>query len=518
MNKSSNDGGNKFPSKDNRKKGYKGKQRSRARRPDRTQDRSDVRTDRLSPLNDISWYNKNPALLESVARVPFPYRPGMHINLWNGAGAVTDDTIPGVMVIQWQPSIGITGTNNPTAPVNIAMREIFNRVRSEFSGSIEADPPDFLMYFMALDTIFAYIAKLKRIYRVINAYTPDNLLIPRGIMFALGFTSDQINELQADRMQLFNIINQLVHMTDKFVCPALFPVFNRHYWLSDNVYADTPSINAQMYLMDMVTGYKFGVTGSPAVGRLTSVGMGAANFALSGKVVDQMFALGRGLIDALSAWDDAFIISGYLRKTFSGSPSFMVDELRMDEKFEPVYVPEVLMQIENAHTAVQNGVSLGNLTVTQDVATNTVTETLSITTNAPKLGFVPYLSIRSDLPTTDMIVEASRLQNWLTADASDVIRGTELVRGIVMNSVQQEGALINVMQNNVSEDPPAIGMLVPLSTFDWHPFIYAALDTDLGPTYCGLFGDYHNLTTLTPKMVEEINRVCLYSEFNAFNF
>lgn len=183
-----------------------------------------VMADALHPFNAFSWYNKNPHLVEAAASIPFPYRPGMTMKIDGSVDA--DLYIPGVMSLQWAPTIGQSSL--PTDPASIAAKEMYGKVREAFSGSIDADAPDFPIYLCALDSIDAYIGALKRLFRIVNAYTPENYAIPDLLLAALGCTPNTIADMRANRMKMYQYINELVGMTHKFRCPAVYTLsFNQ---------------------------------------------------------------------------------------------------------------------------------------------------------------------------------------------------------------------------------------------------------------------------------------------------
>lgn len=210
--------------------------------------------------NDFSWYNKNPLLTESVARIPFPYRPGMklpEVKLLNSAKeqAAYPQTVPGIMTINWIPTVGYSKDN--LSPISMTAKDIFSKVRSAFSGSITADAPDFIMHIMAMDSIYAYISWLKRVYRASGTFTLNNHLTPEVLLQAMGFRSSNALQILKNRTRLWGIINELIAMTDSFIVPNEFPIITRHMWMSDRAYGDAFSMNAQMYLFNCTNWYKF---------------------------------------------------------------------------------------------------------------------------------------------------------------------------------------------------------------------------------------------------------------------
>lgn len=139
---------------------------------DMTKDESNI----PGALNDIAWYSKNPELLIAAAQVPYPFKPGMMVpggTFTDQAGTYTynaDTWLPGVCTVQFDYSVGYS--NDTMSPASIAAREMFARIRSKFSGRLVADAPDIFMYCLALDQVHAYIAWLKRLYRLLRTYSP----------------------------------------------------------------------------------------------------------------------------------------------------------------------------------------------------------------------------------------------------------------------------------------------------------------------------------------------------------
>lgn len=504
--------------------------------------------------NDVSWYARNPLLLRAAGSIPFPYRPGMTVPWATMSGANAEQTwrqysIPGVMTFKWRPTVGYSAT--ATDPASIVGKEMFAKVREKFSGSIDADAPDFVIYIMALDSVFSYIASLKRIYRILTAYTAENHYIPDTLLKAMGIPAASVVDLKEHRMQFYQIINELVYMTRKFNVPAVFDMFNRHYWMNDNVYMDDNTINSQFYVFYANTYYQYSLVD---VGDVKAGGL--IEKSLSWPLTDvseYLFTFGRNLIDALAGSDDAYIISGYLMRAYEGNPVFGVDELTMDEKLVPLYEPEVLMQIENAMPIVFNNTTqtptITN-SVTQDPSTNAVicTPRASVTINSPEFAnqdwtFENFVTIRSDMPTVADVTIATRLKmGWSNlvvnpstgATTFDIICGSEILEDICIttiiknsndtptsnNIISNHYSGINVINtaNPVSDDELVSFAL--MQSFDWHPtlgaLIFRVQTSGAKKVNPVIMGDVHNVTLLTNEQLKQLNRVCLYSEFNAY--
>lgn len=549
-----------------KRRGNPRKDRPDARRRDelRREDRNDL--PESAGRNDVSWYTRYPNLTIAAGSFPYPYRPGMSINLGQavtatataGTTATYDAkmTIPGVLVLDWMPSIG--KSNTATDPASVMAKEIYAKVRQKYSGSLEADAPDFVMYLMALDSIFSYIAWLKRLYRVMNAWTPENYVLPDVLISSMGFTQSEIVNLRANRVRLWQCINELVLQSRKFMCPATMDIFNRHYWMSDNVYTDTDTINSQFYLFNLKAVYMYEAQAMPngdLAGGLQMMPLPTAqNLKMGKNTVDTLYQFGLNLIEALVAWDDAYTINGYLMRAYEGAPTFIVDELPAEQPFTPVYVPEVLSQIENSR-AIPFGDSILDedsmaawdmFNVSQDVLTNAVISnprqsyagTMTSQMGNPWL-INPMLSVRSMTPTVADSVIASRLQAAMKVSTPgavptfDIIAATEIpISWRLVNSVATSAA--NLWSGVIRQALCAavIGGTEKLTVshfmdtfameqFDWHPFVIitrpTVSGTNVSSALTAIIGDTHNLTTIGIEDLRNLHKICMYSELNSFS-
>lgn len=543
------------------KKDRKGNYNSRARneRDTRTRNESTFKGD---ARNDVSWYNRNPNLLLAAGSFPYPNRPGMVVNYGTykptaTSGVVTntfEGAIPGAMVLDWIPNLGRSQV--ATDPASVLGKEIYARVRQVYAGALEADAPDFVMYVMAMDSIFSYIAWLKRVYRCINAWSPENYFTPDGVLTAFGFTPAEIVNLRTEKTELWQDINDLVLQSHKFTVPSSMDVFNRHYWMSDNIYTDAQSLNAQFYIFNLQAVYKYQElnmqSGDPAAGLAMTL-LPTAKSRSSSLHAKDLYQFGVALINALVAWDDAYTINGYLRRAFEGDSQFIVSEIASTEILTPVYEPEVLMQIENSR-AIPRGdliTDFSGFNVSQDVLTNAVISnpkyTIQISSDSTNIfthqmyNLKPTLSVRSDTPTVADSVVASRLQSSVEASVSGgsavvtVDAGTEVpvkwktsimvlpTHTYEYKVYHQTPCFTLDISKPGADFQSQLNALVDMFTtacFDWAPFSFVTYETVNGTTgvWWGqrIMCDIHNITTISKSDLENLHRVCIYSEFNSF--
>lgn len=483
---------------------------------------------RLYPLNDFSWYNENPALTVAAGSLPFPYRPGMSVPVAQGTlGTPVRFTLPGVMVLHWAPSIG--KANNQTDPANVAAKEIYARVRNAFSGSLDADPPDYIIYLMCLDSVFSYIAALKRIFRILITYSPDNYALPETLLTGIGFTVDQVAEMQRDRMRLFQVVNELVGMTRKFRCPRVFPLFDRHYWMSDNVYADAAEPNSQMYVFCQDYFYKYALLKTP-----DDVNAGGASWVeapwksgITSDTVGTLFSFGRGLLNTLAGSDDAYTISGYLMRAFQDTEMFVVDEISLEDKFDLVYVEEVLWQIENSFPVEYSTVSINTVTgnISQDPTENIVIHNPALS-GAPSETLVvnPMISSRLLNPGVAEVVESTRLMANVDPTTGTIDGASEipLYWNVVTANPSGTGVLVQkydqfiqltLASATAADLLSAVQSILACQAFDWHPFGRVC---DATTRVAHVVGDVHNVTVVSQETLSNLHRVCMYSLFKSF--
>lgn len=484
---------------------------------------------KLSSLNDISWYARNPMLLDAAARIPFPYRPGMWIPDMAVRTAVGDveywERIPGVMAIKYAPTIG--RSVRTTSPASLAAKEMYARIRSTFSGTIAADPVDLMIYTLALDAIFSSIGNLKRIYRLISTYDPNNYELPDVFLNACGIDDSNIPTWVADKKLLFTYITELVGMTKKFFVPKTLDVLNRHYWMNDNVYGDRASMNAQFYLFQPI-GYYIYELDSESRGMLRWKNFPSNYF----RAPSDAYAIIRGMIEALANSEDAYTISGYFARAYETDGSFAVDYLMENEAFVPVYVPEVLSQIQNMKTVP---LDTSTLDITQDGLTNTILSTPRATEPTSPKYFqdeAVKISLKSENPTVVDVTIASRLTATMNGGGI-IICGTEIPVEMEMYGLghkdstgreyadtTQTAYTISIVNNWAASSVMRLFKKVEaISKWDWHPEVMLAQvnDADAEGKFIVDFWDVENVTVIDSNTLENIHRVCAFSEFNSFS-
>lgn len=540
------------------------KKRSRGRRGRKDKANSNTSA-KYSPDNALDWYTKYPNLIQGSAQVSFPNRPGMTalaadtLSKNTGTSATTVSgfmTVPGVLAIEWMPAYGFNEVGNSQNPLTIAANETYAKIRSNFSGDLDVDPPDIMLYQLAIDSIYALIAKYKRIFRVVNAYSPDNYMTPDGILNAMGFSAAQVALLRKQKMDIFNIINTLVLEIRKFRCPGHMDVFNRHYWLNDNIYTDADSINSQFFLFNMIGYYKLSevstdITLPPVTLQMQSTS--AANYGTS-DIAQAMYNECHDCIQRLAKWSDSYTINGYLLKAFDPRSFFYTDEIDYGEVLLPVFSPEVLTQIENARALPTQTVT--NTTITYTLNDNVMSCTptcmipqasASVATALTMQAFniAPSLNIHADAPNVADVVIASRLQPILrrassfdtgSATAQAIYCGTEIVVDMKL-TVSNPTSMGSWLRHDIAQfigvtDPGVVQIggtsnvsqqlyySALMQQFRMHPIQFVVYLTGASSAaadfYVAPLGDTYNFAFVKKDVMQLLNRNCVLSELDAY--
>lgn len=501
------------------------------------------RTD-TSSWNDLSWYSKYPELLVSSASIPFPYKPGMVIHGPTYTDPVSGETkvaklgVPGVLSVCYDYTIG--QSKDKASPASIASNQLFFKIRRAFSGSLATDAPDVFMYTMGLSQIFSYIAFLKRLYRTVTRYSALNNYFPETILkaqlgkFAAGF---DIRDFYANKVQLWNYINTLVRMVDAYKVPAFMDIFRRHQFMTEHVYSDVDSMIGQNYVFSPNGWYVLQEQETNPGQYYTQLKYMRFNqFPGYQKVTVQfLFEFGLYMITSFNNWTDALTINGYIMRAYEGETFYSAELLQQDEMLTPEYSQEVLMQIHN--------LTVLNDFVPDDITQNPLNGAIISNPSVPAtfVGNV-IVDIPNTSPTAGMVTLASRLAATVSPVTGELICGTEVVTELKLYAVTETGAM--TLASNIDDEIYLFvdGNDLYQSSSDWEFFAQklqqyiafsqwegfprmwlllglkdiSSLPGWVGHVFTAMLGQLTNPTAITAEELQNIHRVCLYSEFDAF--
>nr|AVA30679.1 capsid protein [Picobirnavirus sp.] len=331
---------------------------------------SDSRQCMGSRENDPNWYALNPQLLKDSASFPYAWPLGNRLNVGEYGADLNKGSLPGIMAMNWIPTFG--NALDATSPINVASVNVYTKVRHDNSGHANYDHADYMLYLMAMDSVYAFHAWMRRAYGVALTYSNVNRYFPRAAVEAMGVSFGDIQKHLADFRQYINLY---AVKASALAIPASMSIMTKHYWMSEGMYFDSNQDKPQTYIFNPLGFYKFVLDGTPAVGGLEFVplfgditndqGVDTPNDPIAGPLTfKQIMEYGDALLAPIIADEDFGIMSGDTLKSFGVGGCYTLPATEETYTVVPSYVPEVLDQIQNAtFIGLPN---LETLKVTQD--------------------------------------------------------------------------------------------------------------------------------------------------------
>lgn len=494
--------------------------------------------------NDPSWYNKDKQLVDDVARIPFGVPLGVPVD-GNGLG---QEVIPGVMRLNWVPTIGSPGLKEPDEKeyqaINVAARNLYAYVRHANSGARNYEAMDMMMYVLALDSAYTLVSHCMRGYSIaLTAKQENRYYNATAMLQAAGFSSNILQTLAQFRYE----INRFVQQLNAFALPKVFSYIERHIWMGSTIFKDDPIKKSQEYLFvpkgywvwgsDTATGTK--LTWKSLYGTSPSGGL---------SLTDVRTAF-NNIITALITDEDAGIISGDILKAYTEAELYFIQEIPDDFHIESQWSPEVLTQIGSSVVVPVNEV---DLSIWQNTDLNMLYQGSG---NDPadagikgvwKMAYAPaftpaaftpgeraFLNVQKDSPSADEVMVSSRLVTLIKLDAvgsgTDMVFdvtccGTEILTDMIVYklangggaapTVISNGSLQSIDSTVASSGQTVLNLLALLSKFDWQP-IFRVYLTDAGAAlrYVGTFNDIQNYAAVGIDELEGMNQTAILSQF-----
>lgn len=494
--------------------------------------------------NDPMWYAKNEQMLRDAASYSYNNPIGMPLpkNLWQGgpstgAGlAANPEFVPSLMSIKVLPTIGVS--EDSSSPANLAANNIYAYVRYQNSGAKNYDQADLMLYLLAMDSIYACWNWMKRIYGYMQMYSQYNMTLPRVFATADRISFDTFQSSLAD-FRLF--LNRTAAQISSFCVPAVMPFFIRHSWMFSNIYKDSDSNKAQMYMFNPIAFYMYSETSSTNGGELIPMpitDLTSNTFQINSLSVLETYLT--NLINAVAYSEDIGVMSGDILKAYGQDRLFKLTPVEPDYSVIPVYNEEVLNQIHNS-TIVPTQLNETNqqyYKVTQDSTTGYLKWKPIISVAD---SFIPPLQPSGfllNMPWDDVTPANTMVGTRLTAQfkisgASGsrkvelVTCGSEIVTNYEVIYPYQSGTGVaqtfnrdmywvkDVLVSNITGAIDVLSQIARFSNFDWHPLLSFVVNaTGSTYSYCGTLGDINNYTYLTVEDLTKLHLTAVMSEFN----
>lgn len=303
--------------------------------------------------NDPAWYALNPQLLKDAASFPYAWPLGNKLDVGVFGNLINRGSLPGVLVMNWIPTIGYS--SDGTSPVNVASINTYTKVRHDNSGHANYDHADYMMYLLAMDSVYAFHSWMRRVYGCMLTYSNTNRYYPRAIVKAMGVDFDALQGNLADFRQY---INTYAIKASALAVPAKMSYMTKHYWMSEGLYYDSQQDKPQTYLFNPLGFYKFALSqGDTPHGTLQFAPMfpsSKADGMVPGCRAEAEWGLadiieyGDALLAPIISDEDFGIMSGDTLKSFGIGGCYTLPITEETYTVLPSYSPEVLDQIQNA--------------------------------------------------------------------------------------------------------------------------------------------------------------------------
>lgn len=489
--------------------------------------------------NPVEFYNVFEQMFKDAGRIPFAVPVGARYNILR-SGAPTNlqqgvRTVPGICEITWVPGIGWSQDN--TSPINRSITRAMSYLRAYQKAARQYDGADMMMQMLALDSCLMWLEVAKRLYGTAFLFTPLNKYFAASVVNAQGFLYDDIKNKLA---QIRSDINQFAASLEMYAVPKT-QFFARHQWMCAGLYADSATTRAQLYIFRPQWFWQFDNT-------VTTGSQLTAQYFTPGVTWSQFYALGQGLLAAITGHADTDFISG--DSLAAWGTDGILQATGMDENYRvyPSFSREVLSQIENAvfvdQVFTNNTGELVVPRITQNPAVNNgaIIFTPYARNADGNLGSILHLNeerrvnMHEDSVTTEAVMEATRLTVASSAfvDPTDPIGttlvpidycGTEICVAMHLfgapSDTFQSGVAsvtnsVQVPFNAPGTTRDALQAIGVLSNFDWHPLFTTYQQVADGGDYLrtGDMWDADNVTALSLDDLAQLHDTALYSEFD----
>lgn len=512
--------------------------------------------------NDFSWYNRNPELIDSAARIGFSRTTGMP----DGNNIIA----PGVMTLFWESAAEI-GVNTA---ITQAANSLYSNVVHANSRNTSYTSQDLMMMLLAAREVFAGLAIGIRAFGLMLEHNQENFYCPEALITASGFNYD---DLKANYSHMQYDMNQLIADAKQIWVPRDLPVFHRAFWLGTNVYTDSESVKGQYFLFVPAILKFFDATGNKQGGQVIcypdtsdSTAWKKANFwqplkgslPINGATWSQYINAMNKLISALIRNEYRGVIMGDILKAYGAENLFSINFVSNDYRVQPVYNREVMMQIENAtftdtHGALGIDLGITGTNFIQDQYTESIMGQYAfVTQSAYPSGLEQassYLYPTSPVlnfhfkgqPTVQEVTIATRFTSvgnigafgpnvnnpsefygvWPRSVGTERLVACIIVRNsrILAGDQATQYEFTYVTQNLETDNPDTnLHALALHSTFDWAPMLYLAEFTvptgtqykQVGTlTVADYIGDLDNYIVLQNTEIQRLHDACVMSLF-----
>lgn len=364
--------------------------------------------------NPINFWNKVTDLYDQATEVPFARILGDVYNVGGSGSNVVNYTIPGVLTIDFVPTVGNGGQYNDA--LNRAFDKLYAYIYERYTGAIQFQKNEVAMQVLSLACVAFLIGHVKRGLKTLMSYSDINHNLPRLLWEAEGFDPAIFDTEVQNLPNLRERTNNTVLAYNALAMPDFTDIFARWYALVNNVYCDDRTVDSQMTLFRPAGYYVFeeaheesGVA-IPSALRYRSIPLTLNSIASYLNCIDT-------LIQSIRNSSFFNLVNGALLRTFP-TQRVQIEATTFGEMLSPVYAENINMQIQNAIVNEWTGEELATYTGTcsYDIEHDPVTDIIKcqpIVQNAAikQTGHLNgwFLNLYDGVVDKEHIMEATRL-------------------------------------------------------------------------------------------------------------
>lgn len=489
-------------------------------------DRNTSEAGKFKPTNTAEMYFSDLSLADQTTRFSFNQFLGDRETL-DVFGSYPPSTVLSLAI---NPSPGLT-TGEDDAGINIAGRRTYTKLSAGNAKTTNYAPQDVTTLLLAVGEIISMIEVAKRAFRVVYTYDVRNKSIPRGIIRAMGFDPEMLDDgkvgpLRIDLNVAINSFNQIPIMKNVSYLRKCAEVYA-------NYYSDSESRMSQYYVFTPYSTWVLDETGSPQGSILKTTPVLLGTSAGMQKMSDFIATIKQMIRAITDSSTFGFIYADILRLVPDGE-QYKVSLLMENEVLLPVYDPMKLLQIHNStSTGVPFGKAhnAGSMTTENDVypsVDNNSIEYLPSFAGGDKMWFpqtgteviVDFPHSMGD-PDVDQRVDITRYQSiidinednstnlkWSTLPDHYVVAYYTFFNGEFRRSFGSR--IVHLPPEPNTKTSVILEVVADLQKFDYHPFIRCEYTntTDPSETTSVVFGDIDFFTTVDVAYLSRINDLC----------
>lgn len=481
-----------------------------------------------SASNDPGWYIYNDQIAKDGDTAMYINRVGLNAHTAMLNGGETHFMIPSLMTFKFCPTPGPTHDGNG-APVNQQTIAMHRRIQRMISKNISSEftPGDLAQFLICMDSVIMAYAWAQRVYLLNTYYSAVNPTVPNCIWSALNLSpTDMENNINWEgyRTQLNIIGDRLKNIS----VPTGLKIIARHTWLVSNVFKDSDSDKASLYMFTPSRYYEYhnNTQGTPggAIAVLKPWPSFTSPNAWGHTNLQAILDFISNLIDRFINDIDIQTMQGRLRTAFDPDQFMTVGYITAGDAMEPVFVPEVLPQIHNMDivgSLASVGPNTGNVDQTANDGVNQVLLLRGWNNGGYSGMYGKVLDMPFDNPSMEHNYVATRFMvtaQSTTVDDTKVTRlvhyGSEVVEDAFLYygmgpSYEQVISNYGIEGGNdltyVGAGPRILLHFCRRAHFNMAPLLKLTNDNNAfstgeqtqTPTWCDVLGDITNIATMS---------------------